>query len=124
VSISLATFGSQSVYILGAVNNPGAHQLEGHKNLFEILSLAGGSARTRDIRSMSLARSIPAPFRFPTLSLTLAAKLTSPPLSSATLSTQLTRPRTSSYSLAIQSRCPKPMWSTLSGVSPSRAVFR
>jgi polysaccharide export outer membrane protein len=42
VSISLATFGSQSVYILGAVNNPGAHQLEGHKNLFEILSLAGG----------------------------------------------------------------------------------
>jgi polysaccharide export outer membrane protein len=42
VSISIAGFGSQSVSILGAVNAPGIHQLEGHKSLFEVLSLAGG----------------------------------------------------------------------------------
>lgn len=42
VSISLAAFGSESIFILGAVNKPGMHQLEGHKTLFEILSLAGG----------------------------------------------------------------------------------
>jgi polysaccharide biosynthesis/export protein len=42
VSISMATFGSQSVSVLGAVNAPGLRQLEGHKNLFEVLSLSGG----------------------------------------------------------------------------------
>jgi polysaccharide biosynthesis/export protein len=42
VSITLVTFGSQSVSILGAVNTPGFRQLEGHKSLFEILSAAGG----------------------------------------------------------------------------------
>jgi polysaccharide export outer membrane protein len=42
VSISIAGFGSQSVSVLGAVTNPGPRQLEGHKTLFEVLSLAGG----------------------------------------------------------------------------------
>jgi polysaccharide biosynthesis/export protein len=42
VVISIATFGSQSVSVLGAVGAPGPHQLEGRKNLSEILSLAGG----------------------------------------------------------------------------------
>ncbi len=42
VVVSLSTFASQPVSILGAVNTPGIRQLEGHKTLFEILSLAGG----------------------------------------------------------------------------------
>jgi len=40
--VSLATFGSQPVSVLGAVNNPGIRQIEGRKSLFEVLSLAGG----------------------------------------------------------------------------------
>lgn len=42
VSISVVEFGSQPVSILGAVNNPGVHQLRGRRNLAEVLSLAGG----------------------------------------------------------------------------------
>jgi polysaccharide export outer membrane protein len=42
VAVALAFFGSQSVSILGAVNQPGTKQLEGHKTLFEILSMASG----------------------------------------------------------------------------------
>ena len=42
VVISIASFGSQPVSILGAVANPGIRQLEGQKTLFEVLSLAGG----------------------------------------------------------------------------------
>ena len=42
VSISIVGFGSQSVSVLGAVTSPGPRQLEGHKSLFEVLSLAGG----------------------------------------------------------------------------------
>ena len=41
-SITLTSLGSQPVSILGAVNSPGIRQLEGHKTLFEVLSLAGG----------------------------------------------------------------------------------
>ena len=41
-SVSLVTFGSQPVSVLGAVNAPGTHQLEGRKTLFEVLSSAGG----------------------------------------------------------------------------------
>jgi polysaccharide export outer membrane protein len=33
---------SQPVSILGAVNTPGVHQVQGHKTLLEMLSLAGG----------------------------------------------------------------------------------
>jgi len=42
VTISVAQFRSQPVSVLGAVGNPGVHQLEGRKTLFEVLSLAGG----------------------------------------------------------------------------------
>lgn len=42
VTISLVSFGSQPISVLGAVNTPGIRQLEGRKSLFEVLSLAGG----------------------------------------------------------------------------------
>jgi polysaccharide export outer membrane protein len=42
VIVSITDFRSQPVSILGAVNSPGIHQLEGRKTLFEMLSLAGG----------------------------------------------------------------------------------
>lgn len=42
VSVYLTEMRSQPVSILGQVQNPGVHQLEGRKNLFEVLSLAGG----------------------------------------------------------------------------------
>jgi polysaccharide export outer membrane protein len=42
VSVSVADFESQPVSVLGSVANPGVHQLQGRKTLFEILSEAGG----------------------------------------------------------------------------------
>src|SRR5579871_1871649 len=42
VFVYLTELRSQPISVLGAVNNPGVHQLEGHKTLFEVLSLAGG----------------------------------------------------------------------------------
>jgi len=42
VSVELVDFGSQPVSVLGAVNHPGVHQLEGHKTLMEVISLADG----------------------------------------------------------------------------------
>ncbi len=42
VSVYLTEMRSQPVSILGQVQNPGVHQLKGRKNLFEVLSLAGG----------------------------------------------------------------------------------
>jgi polysaccharide export outer membrane protein len=42
VSVYLAEMRSQPVSILGQVQSPGVHQLQGQKNLFEVLSLAGG----------------------------------------------------------------------------------
>jgi len=42
VSVELVDFGSQPVTIIGAVNQPGVHQLQGRKTLAEVLSLAGG----------------------------------------------------------------------------------
>jgi polysaccharide export outer membrane protein len=42
VSIDVAEQGSQPVSILGAVRNPGVHQLRGPKSLVEVLSIAGG----------------------------------------------------------------------------------
>jgi polysaccharide export outer membrane protein len=44
VAISVTNFRSQPVSVLGAVRSPGIHQLQGRKNLFEILSMAGGLA--------------------------------------------------------------------------------
>lgn len=42
VTVTVASFRSQPVSLLGAVTNPGVHQLQGRKTLFEVLSLAGG----------------------------------------------------------------------------------
>jgi polysaccharide biosynthesis/export protein len=39
---AIASYQSQPVSVLGAVNNPGVRQLEGEKTLYEMLSLAGG----------------------------------------------------------------------------------
>jgi polysaccharide biosynthesis/export protein len=58
VTVTIAEFRSQPVSVVGAVVNPGVHQLEGHKTLLEMLSMAGGprpdagpSVRiTRDLR--------------------------------------------------------------------------
>jgi polysaccharide export outer membrane protein len=41
-TVTITAFRSQAVSVLGAVRNPGVHQLEGRKTLVEILSLAGG----------------------------------------------------------------------------------
>jgi polysaccharide biosynthesis/export protein len=40
--VAVTDFRSQPISILGAVNTPGVHQVQGHKNLYEALSLAGG----------------------------------------------------------------------------------
>jgi polysaccharide export outer membrane protein len=42
VSVAIVQFQSQPVSIIGAVNSPGVHHLEGTKTLVEALSLAGG----------------------------------------------------------------------------------
>jgi polysaccharide export outer membrane protein len=42
IVVSIASFGSQPVSVLGAVRNPGIIQLQGRKTLFEVLSMAGG----------------------------------------------------------------------------------
>ncbi len=42
VAINLAVSGSQPVSVIGQVNNPGVHQLDGTKRLLEVLSLSGG----------------------------------------------------------------------------------
>jgi polysaccharide export outer membrane protein len=40
--VTVAEVRSQPVSVLGAVNTPGVHQVQGHKTLLEILALAGG----------------------------------------------------------------------------------
>jgi polysaccharide export outer membrane protein len=42
VSVSIVEFRSQPVSVLGAVKNPGIQQVQGRKNVVEMLSLAGG----------------------------------------------------------------------------------
>jgi len=42
IVVSIAEVRSQPVSILGAVNTPGVHQVQGHKTLLEMLALAGG----------------------------------------------------------------------------------
>jgi polysaccharide export outer membrane protein len=43
VSVSIVDYGSQPVSVIGAVNQPGVHQLQGRKSLAEVLSMAGGT---------------------------------------------------------------------------------
>lgn len=42
VVVNVAEIRSQPVSVLGAVNSPGVHQVQGHKTLLEMLSQAGG----------------------------------------------------------------------------------
>lgn len=42
VAVSVTEFRSQPVSVLGAVKNPGVHQVQGRKTLLEMISLAGG----------------------------------------------------------------------------------
>ena len=42
VVVNVAEIRSQPVSVLGAVNTPGVHQVQGHKTLLEMLALAGG----------------------------------------------------------------------------------
>jgi polysaccharide export outer membrane protein len=42
VTVTVTEFGSRPVSVLGAVRNPGVHQISGSKTVFEVLSLAGG----------------------------------------------------------------------------------
>src|SRR6202521_552857 len=42
IVVSIAEVRSQPVSVLGAVNTPGVHQVQGHKTLLEMLALAGG----------------------------------------------------------------------------------
>ena len=42
VVVNVAEIRSQPVSVLGAVNAPGVHQVQGHKTLLEMLALAGG----------------------------------------------------------------------------------
>jgi polysaccharide biosynthesis/export protein len=41
-SVDIVEFGSQPVSVIGAVGQPGVHQLQGRKTLAEVLSMAGG----------------------------------------------------------------------------------
>jgi polysaccharide export outer membrane protein len=43
VSVEILEYGSQPVSIIGAVGEPGIHQLQGRRTLAEVLSLAGGT---------------------------------------------------------------------------------
>lgn len=42
VTVSVAEYHSQPISVLGAVVNPGVHQIQGRKTLFEVISEAGG----------------------------------------------------------------------------------
>ncbi len=42
VAVSVTEFRSQPVSVIGAVTNPGVHQVRGRKTLVEVLSMAGG----------------------------------------------------------------------------------
>jgi polysaccharide export outer membrane protein len=42
ISVNLTDDQSRPVSVIGSVNNPGVHQLEGPKRLIEVISLAGG----------------------------------------------------------------------------------
>ena len=46
VLVSVTEYRSQPVSVLGAVKNPGVYQVQGRKNLVEVLSLAGGPDTT------------------------------------------------------------------------------
>jgi polysaccharide export outer membrane protein len=59
VSVSITEFRSQPVSVIGAVKNPGVHQLQGRKTLIEILSLAGGLDRAASPQNSRILRPCP-----------------------------------------------------------------
>ncbi|MEZ5353435.1 MAG: polysaccharide biosynthesis/export family protein [Bryobacteraceae bacterium] len=65
VTIRLGEMRSQPVSVLGAVNSPGVHQLQGQKSLIQILSMAGGlrpdAGHTAKITRQSEWGAIPLP---------------------------------------------------------------
>lgn len=42
IAVNIVAFRSQPVSVIGAVNAPGVHQLEGRKSVVEVLAIAGG----------------------------------------------------------------------------------
>jgi polysaccharide export outer membrane protein len=50
VSVFIEEFHSKEIYILGAVNNPGAYPLTGKANLLEMISRAGGIDTTKGVK--------------------------------------------------------------------------
>src|SRR5215475_5712517 len=42
ITVSVVEFHSQPVTVVGSVNSPGVHQIEGPKRLLEVISIAGG----------------------------------------------------------------------------------
>lgn len=63
VSITVTEFASRPVSVLGAVRNPGVHQISGHKTMLEVISLAGGLSQDagNSIRITRLAERGPLP---------------------------------------------------------------
>jgi polysaccharide export outer membrane protein len=57
VVASIAEYHSQTISVIGAVNAPGVHQLQGHKTLFEVLSMSGG-LRTDAGSSINITRNL------------------------------------------------------------------
>lgn len=65
VAVTVTEFGSRPVSVLGAVRNPGLHQITGPRTLFEVLSLAGGlsadAGNTLRITRLASAGPLPLP---------------------------------------------------------------
>ena len=57
VVASISEYHSQSISVIGAVNAPGVHQLQGHKTLFEVLSMSGG-LRTDAGSTINITRNV------------------------------------------------------------------
>jgi len=56
VSVSVTEFRSQPVSVIGSVRNPGVQQVQGHKTLLEMLSLAGGVDNTTAGSTLKITR--------------------------------------------------------------------
>ena len=56
VSVSVVEYHSQPVSLIGAVKNPGIHQIQGRKTLVEMLSLAGGVDSTTAGSKLTITR--------------------------------------------------------------------
>jgi polysaccharide export outer membrane protein len=56
VSVTVTTFKSQPVSVVGAVKMPGVYQVEGRKTVMEMLSLAGGPLETAAGTTLMISR--------------------------------------------------------------------